>query len=40
MIAIRPCAYVSLTFDHRAADGATADSFMLILKHTIEGWEA
>ncbi|MDX2137973.1 MAG: dihydrolipoamide acetyltransferase family protein [Chloroflexota bacterium] len=40
MIAIRPCAYVSLTFDHRAADGATADSFMLVFKRAIESWEA
>jgi 2-oxoglutarate dehydrogenase E2 component (dihydrolipoamide succinyltransferase) len=39
MIAIRPCVYVSLTFDHRAADGATGDSFMLVLKRVIESWD-
>lgn len=37
-IAIRPCAYFSLTFDHRIADGATADRFMQIIKHTLENW--
>ncbi|MCA0457300.1 MAG: 2-oxo acid dehydrogenase subunit E2 [Chloroflexi bacterium] len=38
MIAIRPCCYVTLTFDHRVADGATADHFMQQLKDTIETW--
>jgi len=38
MIAIRPCCYVSLTFDHRAADGAVGDAFMLSLKQTLEKW--
>lgn len=38
MIAIRPCCYLSLTFDHRIADGATADGFMLTLKKRLEGW--
>lgn len=38
MIAIRPCCYVSLTFDHRVADGAVGDAFMLALKQSIEGW--
>ena len=38
MIAIRPCCYVSLTFDHRAADGAAGDGFMLSLKQTLENW--
>lgn len=37
-IAIRPCAYVTLTFDHRVADGATGDAFMLTLKQALEGW--
>lgn len=37
-IAIRPCCYVSLTFDHRIADGATGDGWMLILKETLENW--
>ena len=37
-IAIRPCVYVTLTFDHRVADGATGDAFMVTLKDTLEGW--
>jgi 2-oxoglutarate dehydrogenase E2 component (dihydrolipoamide succinyltransferase) len=37
-IAIRPCAYFTLTFDHRVADGATGDGFMLTLKQTLENW--
>ncbi|MEP7291372.1 MAG: dihydrolipoamide acetyltransferase family protein [Chloroflexota bacterium] len=37
-IAIRPCIYVSLTFDHRVVDGATGDGFMLVLKQRLEGW--
>ncbi len=31
-LAIRPCVYVTLTFDHRVVDGATGDGFMLALK--------
>lgn len=38
MIAIRPCCYISLTFDHRVADGAGADAFLLALKRKLEGW--
>jgi 2-oxoglutarate dehydrogenase E2 component (dihydrolipoamide succinyltransferase) len=38
MIAIRPCAYLSLTFDHRVVDGAGADAFMSELKRVLEGW--
>lgn len=37
-IAIRPCCYISLTFDHRVADGATADGFMMSMKNTLENW--
>jgi pyruvate/2-oxoglutarate dehydrogenase complex dihydrolipoamide acyltransferase (E2) component len=37
-IAIRPLAYVSLTFDHRILDGASADHFVSAIKTTIEGW--
>lgn len=37
-IAIRPCAYLSLTFDHRLIDGATADNFMSHLKQHLENW--
>ncbi len=38
MIAIRPMAYVSLTFDHRILDGASADAFVTTFKELIEGW--
>ncbi len=37
-IAIRPCAFVSFSFDHRILDGATADAFVMDIKRTIEGW--
>jgi 2-oxoglutarate dehydrogenase E2 component (dihydrolipoamide succinyltransferase) len=39
-IAIRPCCYVTLTFDHRVADGAVGDAFMQTLKGALEGWNA
>jgi pyruvate/2-oxoglutarate dehydrogenase complex dihydrolipoamide acyltransferase (E2) component len=35
-IAIRLMAYVSLTFDHRILDGATADGFVSTFKEIIE----
>ncbi len=35
-IAIRTCAYFSLSFDHRVVDGADADRFMGDLKKTLE----
>ncbi len=40
-IGIRPMAYLSLSFDHRAIDGATADQFMLKVKSVLEqpAWE-
>jgi pyruvate/2-oxoglutarate dehydrogenase complex dihydrolipoamide acyltransferase (E2) component len=38
-IAIRPLAYVGLTFDHRILDGASADGFMNTFKETIENWQ-
>jgi 2-oxoglutarate dehydrogenase E2 component (dihydrolipoamide succinyltransferase)/2-oxoisovalerate dehydrogenase E2 component (dihydrolipoyl transacylase) len=40
-IAIRPMAYLSLSFDHRVIDGATADQFMGKVKHYLEHslWE-
>lgn len=38
MIAIRPMTYVSLTFDHRILDGASADGFVSTIKDIIEGW--
>jgi 2-oxoglutarate dehydrogenase E2 component (dihydrolipoamide succinyltransferase) len=37
-IAIRSCAYFSLTFDHRIADGARADEFMQVIKKMLENW--
>lgn len=38
-IAIRPLAFVSLTFDHRVLDGATADHFVAAFKEIIESWQ-
>ena len=35
-IAIRTCAYFSISFDHRAIDGAIADQFLAFVKKTIE----
>jgi len=35
-ITIRSMAYFSLTYDHRALDGAGADGFMAFLKRTLE----
>ncbi|HEX6291958.1 MAG TPA: dihydrolipoamide acetyltransferase family protein [Herpetosiphonaceae bacterium] len=35
-IAIRPMCYLSLTFDHRLIDGATADGFLSIVKRALE----
>jgi 2-oxoglutarate dehydrogenase E2 component (dihydrolipoamide succinyltransferase) len=35
-IAIRTCAYFSLSFDHRIVDGADADKFMAFIKKTLE----
>jgi pyruvate/2-oxoglutarate dehydrogenase complex dihydrolipoamide acyltransferase (E2) component len=37
-IAIRTCAYVSFSFDHRILDGATADAFVMDIKKRLEGW--
>ncbi len=37
-IAIRPCVYVSLTFDHRIADGAIGDGWLMTIKQTLENW--
>ena len=37
-IAIRPMCYISLTFDHRSLDGATADAFVAGVKQTLETW--
>ena len=38
-IAIRPMAYISLTFDHRILDGAIADYFLAKVVETLEKWE-
>lgn len=38
MIAVRPCIYASLTFDHRVVDGAGGDAFLLTLKRRLEAW--
>lgn len=40
-IAIRPMCYLSLSFDHRVIDGATADRFMSKVKHHLQqsDWE-
>lgn len=40
-IAIRPMGYLSLSFDHRVIDGATADQFVAKVKHYLEQshWE-
>jgi 2-oxoglutarate dehydrogenase E2 component (dihydrolipoamide succinyltransferase) len=35
-IAIRTCAYMSLSFDHRIIDGAVADQFLAFVKSTVE----
>jgi pyruvate dehydrogenase E2 component (dihydrolipoamide acetyltransferase) len=37
-IAIRPMAYLALSFDHRAIDGAMADQFMVKVKTVLETW--
>jgi pyruvate dehydrogenase E2 component (dihydrolipoamide acetyltransferase) len=37
-IAIRTCAYFSLSFDHRIVDGADADKFLAFLKQTLESY--
>ena len=37
-IAIRPMVYISLTFDHRILDGASADWFLAKVKDALENW--
>jgi 2-oxoisovalerate dehydrogenase E2 component (dihydrolipoyl transacylase) len=37
-IAIRPMVYLSLTFDHRILDGASADRFLTKVKEMMESW--
>jgi len=38
VIAIRPVAYLSFSFDHRVLDGATADAFVAAVKAHLENW--
>ncbi len=37
-IAIRSMVYLTLSYDHRVVDGATAHQFLQHLKKTLEGW--
>lgn len=37
-IAIRTCAYFSLSFDHRVIDGSVADQFLATVKKTLESY--
>ena len=37
-IAIRTCAYFSISFDHRVIDGAIADQYLAFVKKTIESF--
>src|SRR3989304_1917892 len=38
-IAIRPMVYVSLTFDHRILDGASADAFLAKVVESLQEWK-
>ena len=38
MLAIRPMAYLSLSFDHRVLDGAGADAFLASVQVGLAGW--
>jgi 2-oxoglutarate dehydrogenase E2 component (dihydrolipoamide succinyltransferase) len=38
-IAVRPMVYLSLTFDHRVLDGASADWFVAEIVKTLEHWQ-
>ncbi len=38
-IVIRPMCYLSLSFDHRILDGASADRFLTVVKQTLENWK-
>jgi len=39
-IAIRPIIMLSLSFDHRVIDGATADQFMAYVQKQLEDWQS
>jgi 2-oxoglutarate dehydrogenase E2 component (dihydrolipoamide succinyltransferase) len=36
--AVRPVVYLSLVFDHRILDGASADAFLMRVKQILESW--
>jgi 2-oxoisovalerate dehydrogenase E2 component (dihydrolipoyl transacylase) len=38
ILAIRPLVYISLTFDHRVLDGATADHFLAEVVRVLQEW--
>jgi 2-oxoglutarate dehydrogenase E2 component (dihydrolipoamide succinyltransferase) len=38
VIAIRPMAYISLTFDHRILDGAAGDHYLGKVVELLENW--
>ncbi len=38
-IAVRPRAYIVLSFDHRIIDGVVADQFMANVKNALENWK-
>jgi 2-oxoisovalerate dehydrogenase E2 component (dihydrolipoyl transacylase) len=38
-IAIRPMAYLTLTFDHRILDGALADYFLGTVVKSLQLWD-
>jgi 2-oxoglutarate dehydrogenase E2 component (dihydrolipoamide succinyltransferase) len=37
-IAIRSVCHLSIGYDHRVIDGATADRFMVVVKEYLENW--
>jgi 2-oxoglutarate dehydrogenase E2 component (dihydrolipoamide succinyltransferase) len=37
-IAIRTCAFFSISFDHRIIDGAVADEFLAFVKKSLESF--
>jgi 2-oxoglutarate dehydrogenase E2 component (dihydrolipoamide succinyltransferase) len=37
-IAIRHCMYITLTFDHRIADGASGDAWLMAVKQRLDNW--
>jgi pyruvate/2-oxoglutarate dehydrogenase complex dihydrolipoamide acyltransferase (E2) component len=37
-LAIRPMAYIGLTFDHRILDGAVSDYFLAKVVESLQGW--